>query len=101
MKTDAFDFELPPERIALHPAEPREAARLLEIASDELVDHVVGDLPSLLRPDDILVFNDTRVIPAALTAPAAVARPRRASRQTCTNGSMRAAGALSCDLRES
>ena len=67
MKTDAFDFELPPERIALHPAEPREAARLLKFASDELVDHVVGDLPSLLRPDDILVFNDTRVIPAALT----------------------------------
>jgi S-adenosylmethionine:tRNA ribosyltransferase-isomerase len=67
MKTDAFDFELPPERIALHPAEPRESARLLEIAPDGLADQIVVDLPEMLRPGDVLVFNDTRVIPAALS----------------------------------
>ncbi|SON55570.1 S-adenosylmethionine:tRNA ribosyltransferase-isomerase [Hartmannibacter diazotrophicus] len=67
MKVDLFDFELPQERIALRPARPRDSARLLRIGSDgDLADHVVSDLPSLLRAGDILVFNDTRVIPAQL-----------------------------------
>src|SRR5690349_20937696 len=69
MRTADFDFELPEDRIALHPAVPRDAARLLVVRPDSdplLADHVIGDLPALLRPDDVLVFNDTRVIPAAL-----------------------------------
>ena len=69
MRVDEFDFELPEERIALRPAEPREAARLLCAtpgADPEFADRTVGDLPSLLRPGDILVFNNTRVIPAQL-----------------------------------
>lgn len=66
MRVDLFDFELPPERIALRPAEPREAARLLHVAGSSLGDRLVGDLPSLLEPGDVLVFNDTRVIPAQL-----------------------------------
>lgn len=67
MRVDAFDFELPKERIALRPAVPRDAARLLEVTKSELVDHGVGDLPTLLRAGDVLVFNNTRVIPARLT----------------------------------
>ena len=66
MRVDLFDFELPPERIALRPAEPRDSARLLRVASAGLADHVVTDLPRLLRAGDVLVFNDTRVIPAQL-----------------------------------
>jgi S-adenosylmethionine:tRNA ribosyltransferase-isomerase len=66
MRVDLFDFDLPPERIALRPAEPRAAARLLTVEADGLADRVVGDLPGLLRPGDLLVFNDTRVIPAQL-----------------------------------
>jgi S-adenosylmethionine:tRNA ribosyltransferase-isomerase len=66
LRVDLFDFELPPERIALRPASPRDSARLLRVAGTALSDHVVGDLPALLRPGDRLVFNDTRVIPAQL-----------------------------------
>ncbi len=66
MRVDLFDFELPQERIALEPARPRDAARLLHIVGDNLVDRVVRDLPSLLRPGDMLVVNDTKVIPAQL-----------------------------------
>ncbi|MGL4489861.1 MAG: tRNA preQ1(34) S-adenosylmethionine ribosyltransferase-isomerase QueA [Rhizobiaceae bacterium] len=66
MRVDAFDFELPSERIALRPAEPRESARLLAIGSTGLADHTVSNLPDLLRDDDVLVFNDTKVIPAQL-----------------------------------
>ena len=65
LKTDDFDFDLPPENIATAPARPRESARMLEIG-DTLVDRLVGDLPSLLAPGDIVVVNDTRVIPARL-----------------------------------
>nr|WP_221239322.1 tRNA preQ1(34) S-adenosylmethionine ribosyltransferase-isomerase QueA [Sphingomonas xinjiangensis] len=61
-----FDFELPPERIALRPAQPRDAARLLLLTGDERQDRHVRDLPGLLAPGDLLVFNDTRVIPAQL-----------------------------------
>jgi S-adenosylmethionine:tRNA ribosyltransferase-isomerase len=63
-----FDFALPPDRIAQHPARPRDAARLLHVTRDGLADRVVRDLPELLRPGDVLVANDTRVIPAQLTA---------------------------------
>jgi S-adenosylmethionine:tRNA ribosyltransferase-isomerase len=62
-----FDFDLPEDRIALRPATPRTAARLLVVAEGgPLQDLTVEDLPSLLRPGDMLVFNDTRVIPARL-----------------------------------
>ena len=67
MRTDLFDFELPEDRIALHPASPRDAARLLVVRPGmPLDDRVVRELPQLLRPGDALIFNDTRVIPAAL-----------------------------------
>ncbi|MBA5776806.1 tRNA preQ1(34) S-adenosylmethionine ribosyltransferase-isomerase QueA [Stappia sp. F7233] len=69
MKVDDFDFELPPERIALRPARPRDAARMLVVRLDDapmLEDRGVRDLPGLLQPGDALVFNDTRVIPAQL-----------------------------------
>lgn len=61
-----FDFELPPERIALRPAAPRDSARLLLLDGDAIQDRIVTDLPALLRKGDMLVFNDTRVIPAQL-----------------------------------
>ena len=68
MRTDLFDFPLPPERIALRPARPRDAARLLVVRpGGALEDRVVRDLPELLRPGDQLVVNDTRVIPASLS----------------------------------
>jgi S-adenosylmethionine:tRNA ribosyltransferase-isomerase len=66
MRVDLFDFDLPAERIALRPAKPRDSARLLLVEGDEISDKAVLDLPSLLRPGDTLVFNDTRVIPAQL-----------------------------------
>ena len=68
MSIEAFDFDLPPDRIAHRPARPRESARLLHVATDGLHDRGVADLPDLLRPGDILVANDTRVIPAQLSA---------------------------------
>ena len=67
MRVDLFDFELPPERIALRPARPRDAARLLHVpGKGPFGDLTVRDLPGLLRAGDVLVFNDTRVIPAQL-----------------------------------
>lgn len=66
MRVDLFDFDLPPERIALRPVSPRDAARMLLVDGDTLADRAVLDLPSILRPGDCLVFNDTRVIPAQL-----------------------------------
>jgi len=66
MRVDTFDFELPPERIAQRPVEPRDAARLLRVTPDQIADLTVRDLPSLLAPGDLLVFNDTRVVPARL-----------------------------------
>lgn len=67
MKVDLFDFELPNDRIALHPAEPRDSARLLTVGAEgELADKRVTDLVDLLDPGDVLVINDTRVIPAEL-----------------------------------
>jgi len=66
MRVDLFDFELPQELIAQRPASPRDSARLLDVAPDGLHDRTVRDLPTLLQPGDLLVFNDTRVIPARL-----------------------------------
>ena len=66
MNVDLFDFDLPPENIALRPASPRDAARLLVLDGNATRDAVVIDLPSALRAGDLLVFNDTRVIPAQL-----------------------------------
>jgi S-adenosylmethionine:tRNA ribosyltransferase-isomerase len=67
MRVDLFDFDLPPERIALRPARPRDAARMLVVRGERpLEDLGVRDLPGLLRRGDVLVFNDTRVIPAQL-----------------------------------
>src|SRR5215470_10022025 len=70
MRTDLFDFDLPPERIALRPVSPRDSARLLVVRPGHdplLEDRVVRDLPDLLRPGDQLVVNDTKVIPAQLS----------------------------------
>ncbi len=74
MKASDFDFFLPPDRIAQHPARPRDAARLLHVARGGLHDRAVRDLPELLRAGDILVANDTRVIPAQLSARRGAAR---------------------------
>ena len=68
-----FDFTLSPDLIAQHPASPRDAARLL-VVGDALADRVMRDLPDLLRPGDLLVANDTRVIPAQLEATRGAAR---------------------------
>ena len=66
MKVQDFDFDLPRNRIADRPAEPRDAARLLHVREGGSHDRGVRDLPGLLRAGDLLVFNDTRVIPARL-----------------------------------
>jgi S-adenosylmethionine:tRNA ribosyltransferase-isomerase len=66
MRVAEFDFDLPAERIALRPARPRDSARLLKVEGADVTDHQVLDLPNLLRPGDVLVFNDTKVIPAQL-----------------------------------
>lgn len=71
MRVELFDFHLPEACIATEPARPREAARLLYVAgagATPAVDKYIRDLPSLLRPGDVLVRNDTRVIPARLHA---------------------------------
>src|SRR6195952_4770308 len=76
MRTDLFDFELPPQSIALRPASPRDSARLLVVRPGvALEDRSVADLPKLLQPGDQLVVNDTKVISAHLPA-------RRIGRET-------------------
>src|ERR1700676_4522168 len=76
MRTDLFDFELPTERIALRPAQPRDAARLLVVEPGaRLHDRVVSDLPQWLKAGDQLVVNDTKVISAQL-------KGRRIGRET-------------------
>ncbi len=70
MRVDLFDFDLPDDNIALRPAVPRDSARLLCVngnSNGNMGDHIVSDLPSLLRKGDCLIFNDTKVIPAQLT----------------------------------
>ena len=71
LSTSDFDFDLPSGLIAQRPVEPRDAARLLHVG-DRLADRRIADLPELLRPGDLMVVNDTRVIPA---------RPVRAARR--------------------
>jgi S-adenosylmethionine:tRNA ribosyltransferase-isomerase len=68
MRVDLFDFDLPEDRIALRPVRPRDAARMLVVRGQDAAfeDRGVLDLPSLLQPGDVLVFNDTRVLPAQL-----------------------------------
>jgi S-adenosylmethionine:tRNA ribosyltransferase-isomerase len=68
MQLSDFDFDLPDDRIALRPARPRDAARLLHIAAEgQIADYGMLDLPGLLQPGDLLVLNDTRVLRAALS----------------------------------
>jgi len=75
MRVSAFDFHLPEESIALRPARPRDSAKLLQVSEKGgFTDHIVSDLPSLLREGDVLVLNETKVLRAALTA----TRPARA-----------------------
>lgn len=77
MHVAAFDFDLPESLIALRPAQPRDSARLLVVRPGHpLEDRTVADLPKLLSPDDVLVLNDTKVIPAAFNG---VRAPRAAS----------------------
>jgi S-adenosylmethionine:tRNA ribosyltransferase-isomerase len=66
MRVELFDFDLPAGLIALRPAKPRDSARLLLVEGEAISDRAVLDLPQLLQPGDVLVFNDTRVIPAQL-----------------------------------
>ena len=66
MRVADFDFDLPADRIALRPARPRDSARLLLVQGRDISDHQMLQLPELLRPGDVLVFNDTKVIPAQL-----------------------------------
>ena len=95
MRVDLFDFDLPPDRIALRPARPRDSARLLAVRGGEISDHGVLDLPQLLEPGDVLVFNDTKVIPAQLEGRRGDARSAR----RCTSARARANGGRSCAMR--
>jgi S-adenosylmethionine:tRNA ribosyltransferase-isomerase len=89
MRVDLFDFDLPDDRIALRPASPRDAAKLLVVRPQgAFEDRVVCDLPSLLDPGDVLVFNDTKVIPAQLSG---VRRRGEASAQVDATLHMRVA----------
>jgi S-adenosylmethionine:tRNA ribosyltransferase-isomerase len=67
MQLSDFDFDLPEDLIATRPARPRSAARLLHLAGEAMTDRRVSDLPEILQPGDVLVLNDTKVIPARLT----------------------------------
>ena len=67
MKVDQFDFELPKKLIAIRPAANRDGARLLVVKGDKLSDQMVPDLVDLLDPGELMIFNDTRVIPARLS----------------------------------
>ena len=66
MRVDLFDFDLPADRIALRPAAPRDSARLLKVERGAVSDHLVSGLPRLLRAGDLLLLNDTKVLPAQL-----------------------------------
>ncbi len=68
MKTKDFDFDLPRDRIAQEPADPRDSARMLHVRGDGFHNQVVAQLPTLLQPGDLMVVNDTKVMPAQLLA---------------------------------
>ncbi|HEY1723751.1 MAG TPA: tRNA preQ1(34) S-adenosylmethionine ribosyltransferase-isomerase QueA [Magnetospirillaceae bacterium] len=74
MKVDDFAFDLPRDLIAERPARPRDAAKLLVVQPDHLEDRIVRDLPDFLRPGDVLVVNDTKVIPARLRGHRGIAK---------------------------
>ena len=95
MKTDLFDFELPKELIAQHPVEPRDAARLLLVGA-RLEDRLVRELPAILSPDDLLVFNDTKVIAARLVGRRGAAHVEVTLHKPCGS---EAAGALPATWR--
>ena len=85
MRVDAFDFDLPREAIATRPARPRDSARLLDLSAG-LAHRAVADLPTLLRPGDLMVFNDTRVIPARLVGMRGEARVELTLHRQRSNG---------------
>ncbi len=89
LRAGSFDFELPADRIAQRPAVPREAARLLRVGAG-LEDRRVADLPDLLRAGDLLVANDTRVIPAQLAARRGAAGIGITLDQPCADGTWHA-----------
>jgi S-adenosylmethionine:tRNA ribosyltransferase-isomerase len=89
MRVDDFDFELPRQLIAAHPVEPRDAARLL-VVGDRLDDRQILDLPRLLRRGDLLVVNDTRVIPARLVGARGAARVEVTLHRALGGGAWRA-----------
>lgn len=66
MRVDIFDYDLSVEKIASSPARPRDSSRLLDLTEGKIADRVILDLPNILRPNDLLVINDTRVIPSKL-----------------------------------
>ena len=66
MRVDIFDYDLPVEKIATSPARPRDASRLLDLTGGKLADKTILDLPGIFKPNDLLVINDTRVIPSRL-----------------------------------
>ena len=84
MRVDAFDFDLPREAIAARPARPRDSARLLDLTAG-LAHRRVADLPALLRPGDLMVFNDTRVIPARLEGVRGKARVELTLHRRCSD----------------
>ena len=94
MKVDLFDFELPTDRIALRPVAPRDASRMLVLDGDDTRDVTVADLPAQLRRGDLLVFNDTRVIPARLEG------HRAARASTGGDGSAGAGAAIGATLHK-
>jgi S-adenosylmethionine:tRNA ribosyltransferase-isomerase len=85
-----FGYALPPSQIATEPADPRDSARLLQVRGDALGDYHVFDLPGLLRPGDLLVVNDTRVIPAQLAGNRGAARIGITLDKPAANGRWRA-----------
>ena len=66
MKVSDFDFPFNPSLIAQHPAEPRDAARLLDLSGAAAAHRTIADLPQLIHPEDLVVVNNTKVIPARL-----------------------------------
>ena len=85
MRVDAFDFDLPRGAIATRPARPRDSARLLDLSAD-LAHRTVADLPAVLKPGDMMVFNDTRVIPARLAGTRGRARVELTLHRQRTDG---------------